>query len=162
LRAFHVCVRTIHVTIVCPDETMNKKTVLIADPDPAFRESLARFLREHELKTTAFNEMTSALRALEHDHFDIAVVDFCNPGHRDRVRSLLLRRTNGTAIILTCSRHSAETERAARSLSPAFYFVKPIDYSDLLAVILRISELRDRQKMLAIQRMKKREGAYHE
>jgi DNA-binding NtrC family response regulator len=141
---------------------MSEETILIADSDVAFRDSLALFLAENGLKPTVISDMEPALAALAHDHFDIAVIEFCNPLYREHIRSAVMHRSNGTAIILTCGRHSTEAERSARALSPAFYFVKPIEVNDLYAVVLRLIEMKYRQRMLALRRMEQREGVYHE
>jgi DNA-binding NtrC family response regulator len=141
---------------------MSKVTVLIADSDKSFSDSLAGFLMENEMKPTKIADMEAALCSLAKDHFDIAIIEFCNPLYREHVKSSLMHRSNGTVVILTCNRYSAETERAARSLSPAFYFVKPIEPNDLFAVILRLSEMKNRKEILALQRMEQREGVLHE
>jgi DNA-binding NtrC family response regulator len=137
---------------------MSEEKILISDSDDAFAKSLACFLSENGLKPTVIENTETALSALAKDHYDVAVLEFRNHLLRDHVRSAIMHRTNGTAIILTCARHSTDTEREARALSPAFYFVKPIETNDLLAVILRIIEIKNRQEMLALQRMERREG----
>jgi DNA-binding NtrC family response regulator len=106
--------------------------------------------------------MALALETLMRESFDVAIIDFCDPSCREYVAAAVQRRVNGTAVIFTCARHSGAAERMARELSPAFFFVKPIEPSDLLAVILRIVEIRNRQRLLAEQRMEKREGVRHE
>ncbi len=141
---------------------MSEETILIADSDLAFAEPLARFFTENELKPVILTPMTVALESLMQEHYDIAIIDFCDSGFREYIATAVQRRSNGTAVILTCSRPSAATERAARALSPAFYFVKPVEPNDLLAVIVRITEIKSRQEILAAQRMKKRKGARHE
>jgi DNA-binding NtrC family response regulator len=141
---------------------MSEKAILIADSDSAFTDTLSCFLQENGLNPTAMPDMDSALSAIVTGAYDIAVIEFCNPRYREQVTSAVAHRSNDTAVILTCSCHSREAELAARSLSPAFYFVKPIEPNDLLAVILRISEMQDRRRILALRRMERREGVRHE
>jgi len=141
---------------------MSEETILIADSDQAFTEPFAAYLLENGLRPLVIPNMARALETLMRESFDVAVIDFCDPSCREYVAAAVQRRVNGTAVIFTCARYSGNTERTARGLSPAFFFVKPVEPGDLLAVILRIVELRNKQKILAEQRMEKREGVRHE
>jgi DNA-binding NtrC family response regulator len=140
---------------------MSEATILIADSNAFSSYALARFLSGNGLKPVVCTDLQRAFSKFSNGSFDIAIFDCCNRHYREKMMSALVNRTVDTAVILICGRHSAETERAARVLSPAFFFVKPIDTNDLLAVVLRVIEMKNRRKMLALRRKEQREGVFH-
>jgi DNA-binding NtrC family response regulator len=140
---------------------MNEK-MLIVDSDPTFRENVIQFFSEHDISVCAYNRTDEALPALFSGNFSSAVIEFCDPASRTLLAPLFSHDTAAASVVLTCSQHSMALERAARSLSPAFYFVKPFDINDLYAVVLRIIERNNRQKIIAIRRMNQREGVVNE
>lgn len=135
--------------------------ILILDSDPFFGTMLVKYFGEHDFIATAPSIFAAGITDLKSGKFDIAIVELCWKKRQDKIAQALKRRAAGTAVILTCSRHNHEQEIRARSLSPVFYFVKPFELSDLFAVVVRIFEMKNKQKILAIQRMKHREGAMH-
>jgi DNA-binding response OmpR family regulator len=135
--------------------------ILILDSNTAFGTMLVQYFSEHDFMAHAPQEFTIGITDLKSGKYDIAIVELCWKKRQDKIAQTLKRRAQGTSIILTCSRHSHEQELRARSLSPAFYFVKPFEMADLFAVVVRIFEMKNKQRILAVQRMKRREGVMH-
>jgi hypothetical protein len=137
---------------------MDDTTILIADSETVFSKRLARHFTENGLNVSVYNDVSIALHHLAGGKYDIAVIEFCASSIRQKAYVPLSLRPPCTEIILTCRSHTVDSERAARALSPAFFFVKPVRVSDVYAVVLRIIEMKNRRTMLARQRRDLREG----
>ena len=116
-------------------------SLLVVDSDPRFGSRLVEYFKRRELYARFVAGTNVARHLITAMNPAVAVVEYCNS--RKQVESLcaFIRRCGcPTEIILTCSRHSKDTERNARRLAPAFYFIKPFNEDDLYAVVLRILE----------------------
>jgi DNA-binding NtrC family response regulator len=137
-------------------------TLLIADSDTEFMDAVVHYFLGRQFAVSAFGDFDAAMKSITHDHYDIAIVEFCDARVRENLFAELPRRTPGIALILTCGNYTHQLEIQARSLSPAFFFVKPFELSDLYAVVVRLIETKDRQTILSQQRALHREGATNE
>ena len=136
-------------------------TILIADSDTAFMDSVADFFTSRRFAVSTFCDFAEAVESLIRDHYDIAIVEFCDPRVRKILCAGLPLRTPGIALVLTCGRYSHELEILARTLGPAFFFVKPFEISDLYAVVVRLIETKDKQAILSRQRTRYGKGVGH-
>jgi DNA-binding NtrC family response regulator len=137
-------------------------TILIADSDTVFMNSIARYFSGRQFAVTAFEDFDVAIESLLRTSYDIAIVEFCKHHVREKLCTGLPCRAPGTALILTCGMYTHDLEIQARSIAPAFFFVKPFELSDLYAVVVRLVETKDRQAILSQQRALHRDGVHHE
>ncbi len=127
-------------------DIMNDVKVLISNPDDSFRRELSAVLRDRGFEVTALSgDDRTVLERIREGSVDIAIIEYGLISGSKEFFEALLRRPRGTEIILTCRQPSVRIERAARSLSPAFYFVKPIGINDVYSVVLRIIETKYRR-----------------
>jgi DNA-binding NtrC family response regulator len=140
----------------------NEESILISDSDPVFMQSLACHLMDNGIRPTLAADIDTAVTGIANGGFEVAVIEFAEPLTRNGSRSVLASRRGGTELILISRIQSVKLERAARELSPAFYFVKPVDATDIFAVILRILEMKSKRRMAALRRMEQRERVRHE
>lgn len=139
----------------------NEESILIADTDPVFMQSLACYLMDNGFQPTLMSNIVNAVAEIASGAFGIAVIEFCTPLRCNGLKNALSERPGGTDIILTCCSQSIKAERAARELSPRFYFVKPVEVKDIFAVVLRIIEMKSKRRMAALRRMEQRERIRH-
>jgi len=112
-----------------------KKRILIADDDEFCRASLGRFLRQCGYAVTEAADGTQALRLAGRNGISLCIIDYHIPGEPcDRVVAKL-RDENETPCIIVTGDHSDATEKRVRSLSPQFFFCKPMEMNDLKAVV---------------------------
>jgi diguanylate cyclase (GGDEF)-like protein len=102
--------------------------VLIADDDTQFRSLLVRRAEKMGLAVTELEDGQQAVRALQHERFDLLVLDLYMPGFTglEVVQQALARDPEMQAIILT---GAASVETAVEALrSGVFdYLTKPLD-----------------------------------
>jgi DNA-binding response OmpR family regulator len=78
-----------------------KHRVLLLDDHPAFRDSVAWFLRRNHYEVHAVGDGDEAANLLRRSHFDLVITDQNHPGMSgDRIAELSER-----CILLTCSWH---------------------------------------------------------
>lgn len=136
---------------------LNEESILITDSDLAFMHSLAFHLMDNGFRPTLIADFSAAITEIVKGTFEIAIFEFNRPVLNNNFKGQLSTRSGNTELILTTRTCSIGAERAARELSPAFYFVKPVEPSDIYAVVLRIIEMRSKRIMAALQRMEQRE-----
>ena len=139
----------------------NDESVLIFDSDPEFVRSLCGLLIENGFRPTVISDIESAITESVDGGYEVAIIEICDSIHRDGLTTMLVHRSSSTELILTGKNTSVATERAARELAPAFYFVKPVDPTDIFAVVVRIVEMRSRRRIAALRRMEQRERVRH-
>ena len=137
-------------------------TVLIIDTDKNFCSLTMRLFADHDFEAVTIEDSEQGLSLLSKGKYDVAIIDMSMETFREKATAAITKSRNGTAIILLSECYRHDIECLARGLMPAFYFVKPVDFADLYAVAVRISEIKSRRKMQALQRMKYREGVLHE
>lgn len=112
------------------------KKVLLADDDQFCRQALASFFKDNGYHITSVDNGNDAYGALVEQNYDLFLCDVHIPGKAcDDIIHELHTRGIDLPFILMTGDGSEETEYRARKLSPAFYFVKPINLPDLKAVV---------------------------
>ncbi len=120
---------------------MKTKTILIAEDDLFYRQTLCRHFEKSGFAVIAVTNGKDVLELLSENHVDLCIVDYHLPGKsgEEILTRLRLDYCGIPAIILTGD-DSPETERNARAISPDFYFTKPVNLPDLDMVVDRILE----------------------
>ncbi len=118
--------------------SVDPPTVLIVDDDEAFRERLARALRDRGYDVRTAEGHATALQAARSDSPEYAVVDLRMPGGSglELVRDLA-RLDPSTRIVMLTGYGSIATAVDAVRLGAVQYLTKPADADDLLAAFER-------------------------
>jgi len=124
---------------------MENIRILLVDSDDVFLRNCTDYLSVNGYRSL---EVRSDCRPPEieriHD-FDCAVIELC-----DLIDTGLhsIMTVPLSSVILTCRHHTIETERLARSLRPSVYLVKPVSFADILSVLFRIAEMKERLQLI--------------
>ena len=122
---------------------MNTKTILLADDDDFCSRALERFLKLLDYDVVIANDGDQAIEVLNRLAPELCVIDYHLPGAAiDHVVNRLRELYPDTPFVIVTGDQREETERMARSLSPDFFFVKPINMPDFKAVIENILSTR--------------------
>lgn len=123
---------------------MDNLRILLADSDTSFVNECAVFLSENGFAAIDVLREYCNFDEVYSGEYDCAIVEM-----RDLMKypAPAPLQNSFDKIILTCRRHTIETELFARSLRPAVYLVKPVAFVDILSVLLRIIEIKN-QRML--------------
>jgi two-component system response regulator RegA len=116
----------------------DRPTVLLVDDDDAFRERLARALRDRGLDVATADGYEAALRAARIETPEYAVVDLRMPGRSglEVVRDLAQLDPSTRIVVLTGYGSIATAVDAVR-LGAVQYLSKPADADELLAAFER-------------------------
>lgn len=115
----------------------NKKTILIADDDPAILDVLTLFLEEVGYKVETIDE-GATFRAFSNGYPDLLLLDILMSGWNGRDICLSLKSQEATRhipIILVSA--NRETEKIAKEVGADDFLAKPFDLDDLLGKIER-------------------------
>ena len=114
--------------------------ILIVDDDSEIRTLLSRYLEKNGLRAAAVGDGRAMWRALEHDVFDLVVLDIMLPGDDGLTLCRMLRAKSDIPIIMLTAR-GEETDRiVGLEMGADDYLPKPFSARELLArikVILR-------------------------
>jgi DNA-binding NtrC family response regulator len=127
---------------------MSAVTILVADDEPASRDSLYDVLSDTGYQVTAVSSGEEALEALKSSDFDLVITDLKMPGIDGiavlrQVRKLCPQ----TLVILITAHASVDTAVAALREGAHDYMLKPLVYDDVIGKVTRLLE----QKELAWQ-----------
>ncbi|MBD3420484.1 MAG: response regulator [Chitinivibrionales bacterium] len=113
-----------------------KHTVLIADDDQLYLKAMSTYLHRSGYVTLRVSSGGRAVRTLSSRRVDMCIIDYHLPGE-SLIEYLNEREDTRESIpfIIITGDLSLETERLARSYSPVFFFVKPLELSDLRSVV---------------------------
>jgi DNA-binding NtrC family response regulator len=121
-----------------------KGNILVADDEPAVRQTLADVLREEGYQVTAVADGAAAIQSLDEQDFDLVISDLRMPG-ADGIA--VLRRTREVApqtlVLLMTAHATVETAIEALHRGAQDYLLKPIMFEDVLHKIDHL--LRHRQ-----------------
>lgn len=111
------------------------KRVLIVDDDHFFKKLMGSLFCDMGCDVSTTGDGREAVVMLKGERFDLAVVDYHIPGTAPAgiIDSLRVNAVETPVVIVTAD-DTVETERRARSLGVAYYFVKPFRMDDLRAV----------------------------
>jgi len=109
-------------------------SVLIADDEETFRESICSLLRREGLECQCVDDANKALENLRHVCYDVLISDIRMPGNTDLHLVKAARELDGhLPIILATAYPSAQTAIQAIDLAVEAYLTKPVDFEELLS-----------------------------
>ena len=117
--------------------------ILIVDDEAAVRHSLTSWFKKDGHLVQAAENATEALRILQHDHFDVALLDIKMPGMDGMELLEHVRRIDPKlAVIMITAFASVETAVQSLKVGAFDYVTKPIDPDELSHLVLRALEQR--------------------
>ena len=124
---------------------MSSAKVLLVDDEVAFTNNLEMILSVRGYDVMAVNDGESAVRAIEDNDFDVAILDLKMPG-MDGIETLkqLKRRRPLLEVIMLTGHGSIESGVQGMHLGAFDYAMKPIEVDDLLE---KISDAYQRKQM---------------
>ena len=118
-------------------------TILVAEDDTLIRISLYRHLARRGYQVIAVDNGEDASLHLTSGGIDCAIIDYHLPAIQGYELLLQINKEpSPIPVIVMTGDSSPEVEKMLRHESPAFYFVKPVNFVDLDAVIDRIRDTR--------------------
>lgn len=124
--------------------------ILIADDDPTLRSELAELLRGdgHEVRVAA--DGREALRLLESEACDVALLDLVMPGSTGlEILKRLQGARSGTAVVMVTGHGSVDVAVEAMKAGAVDFIVKPFEVPALQRVLQSIADERRARAMLA-------------
>ncbi|KIL42795.1 two-component response regulator colocalized with HrtAB transporter [Jeotgalibacillus alimentarius] len=116
--------------------------ILAVDDDARMLDFTGRELREAGYQTILASSGDEALRRLEAERVDLAVVDVMMPGIDGFELTKMIREMYGIPVILLTARHHIEDKERGFSAGSDDYIVKPFEAKELLfrvkAVLRRV------------------------
>jgi DNA-binding NarL/FixJ family response regulator len=114
----------------------NKKLfgkILIADDEQTFREATAQLLQNEGFECDCAKDAEQALEKLSEKTYDLLIADIKMPGNPNlELIKHLAQTATGLSIILVTGYPSQQTAIEAIHLPITAYFVKPVDFAELL------------------------------
>lgn len=112
--------------------------ILVADDDEAFRRSTVQVLKFHGFSVEGACDGPSALEWLVAGGFDLLISDISMPGNEklELIRGLP-ERLSGLPVILLTGHPTVETATESFRLPVVAYLTKPLEVTELLAVVRR-------------------------
>jgi len=133
--------------------------VLLVDDELAMRESLAAWLRQDGHQVTKAPGGLEALAEMEHQEFDLALVDIKMPG-MDGLE--LLRRIKDerpdTLVVIITAYGSIESSVEAMKAGASDYLLKPFDPEHLMLLLEKMARQRDMLRENSALRQRLSEG----
>jgi len=110
--------------------------VLLVDDETIFTKNMSKLLKNRGYQVTAVNSGDSAIRELEHDHFDVIVLDLKMPG-MDGITTLkeVIKLGLFTETLILTGHGSIDTALEAMKLGAYDYLTKPCEIDELVAKI---------------------------
>ncbi len=114
------------------------QSILVVDDDDLLRQQLARALERRGLEVRSASGVDEALRLIEEEPPELAVVDLKMPdGSGLKLVEALHRADPGTRIVVLTGYGSIATAIDAVRLGATYYLQKPADADEVLAAFLR-------------------------
>ena len=109
------------------------RTILVADDDQMFRESIRRILERQGYDVESVPDVDSALRSLGERHFDLVVCDYRMPGRSgiDLLKELNQQESR-VPVMMVSALLDAATKELARELGAVEILDKPVRRQDLI------------------------------
>ena len=110
--------------------------VLLVDDEVVFVESLAKVLRRRGFEVSTAHDGAAAVAAVEHDAFDVVVLDLRMPGMDGLAALEEIRRRDSFVQVLLLSGHAdLDRVQAALRCGVKDYLLKPCPPDDLVSAI---------------------------
>ena len=122
---------------------MEKLRVLIVDDEPDFLETIVKRLEKRRMDATGVGSGEDALRAIETESFDVAILDIRMQG-MDGLETLkeIKRRSPLTEAIMLTGHASVESGMQGMRLGAFDYMIKPADIEELVEKVNQAGERR--------------------
>ena len=119
----------------------NQKNILIVDDDMSVRTIFSSILRKEGYRVTAVKNGYEAIKAIDEDNFDLALVDLRMPG-LDGIQVLekIKNRRPRTRVIIYTGYGSVEDEAEAMRKGAVDYLNKPFSSHELKAGVKKALE----------------------
>ncbi|HID76589.1 MAG TPA: response regulator [Planctomycetaceae bacterium] len=115
-----------------------KASILVADDDDMFRESICRFLSRAGYHLDDAPDADRALAKLQQQRFDVVIADIHMPGNSQlQLVREVQRHASGISLILVTGYPSLDTAVSAVGGPVSAYLVKPVNFSELLEHVRR-------------------------
>jgi DNA-binding NtrC family response regulator len=120
---------------------MEKAKILIAEDERTQRDLLEGFLKKEKFSVEAVANGKEALRKLEGDLFDIALIDYKMP-ELDGLQTLreIRKLYPDISVVMMTAYGTVETAVASMKEGALDYLAKPIDLEELLLILQKVME----------------------
>jgi DNA-binding NtrC family response regulator len=120
---------------------MEKAKILIAEDEQNQRDLLAGFLKKEGFSVEAVANGKEALRKLEENFFDMALIDYKMPEF-DGLQTLqeIRRLSPDLSVVMMTAYGTVETAVASMKEGALDYLTKPIDLEELLLILHKVLE----------------------
>ena len=120
---------------------MDKAKILIAEDEKNQRDLLEGFLKKEEFSVEAVSNGREALRKLEGDLFDVALLDYKMP-ELDGLQTLreIRKLYPDLPVVMMTAYGTVETAVASMKEGALDYLTKPIDLDELLLIFHKVIE----------------------
>jgi DNA-binding NtrC family response regulator len=107
--------------------------VLIIDDEPDFLETLVKRLQRRKIDAVGVGSGEAALRLIEEQSFDVAILDMRMPG-MDGIDTLkvLKKKAPLMEVIMLTGHASVESGMQGMQIGAFDYVIKPADFDDLI------------------------------
>ena len=114
----------------------NKK-ILLVDDEADFRDIMAKFFARRKVDFAAAGSCFEALDLLEHDEFDVVIMDVTMPGLDGLKCMAEMKKIRPELEVIILTGHASPNAGIAGMKLGAFdYCLKPIDFEELLEKIM--------------------------
>lgn len=114
----------------------NKK-ILLVDDEADFRDIMAKFFVRRKVDYAVAESCLDALDQLEHDEFDVVVMDVTMPGLDGLKCMTEMKKIHPHLEVIILTGHSSPNAGVVGMKQGAFdYCLKPIDFEELLEKIM--------------------------
>lgn len=115
--------------------------ILVVDDEIQFANVIVKFLNKHDVSASGAYSPDEALRVFEETKPEIVLLDINMPGMDGLsvMKKMLAMDPRCTVYIMT-GKSSPSLVRNAMSAGAASYFLKPVDFDKLYAIIKKVQE----------------------
>lgn len=116
---------------------MKNKKILLVDDEADFRDIMAKFFSRRKVDFAVADCCLAALDQVEHDDFDVVVMDVAMPGLDGLKCMAEMKKIRPHLEVIILTGHSSPNAGIAGIKQGAFdYCLKPIDFEELLEKIM--------------------------
>jgi len=112
--------------------------ILVVDDDPATRRALDRILTSKGYTVRVATDGEDALRILEQESFDLAILDYIMPGVSGAVVGMHLRERWPSVRIIYSSGYAQIDDSIAATSRGTHFIAKPVDAQKLVELVRRV------------------------
>ena len=115
----------------------DEKKILLVDDEADFREIMAKFFSRRQVAFSLAASCLDGLEQLEHDDFDVVVMDVTMPGLDGLKCMAEMKKVHPRLEVIILTGHASPHAGIAGMKQGAFdYCLKPIDFEELLEKIM--------------------------